>query len=128
VLLRLVSGGAPPTLTIGDMSLGPDGIQVTNEADYVPPAHGGGKCITGKDCFFFNGTCPAGACVCPPKRTGTFCQLEKTENVGTADLIERQKRQALQSAAQTVPAAKKAPENPGMRLITFIALLLDLAL
>lgn len=38
-------------------------------------AGGGGHCITGRDCFFHNGTCVEGSCVCPAAQRGAHCQV-----------------------------------------------------
>lgn len=53
---------------------------------------GGGKCITGRDCFNYNGTCTIkGECVCPQNYTGSYCQMFKTEKSGLATLAAQTK-------------------------------------
>jgi hypothetical protein len=68
-------GGPPPTMKLGNVVIGPDGSKTTNDPSYVPPAFGGGACITGRDCFFFNGTCNAGQCSCAGPYSGSYCQV-----------------------------------------------------
>lgn len=46
-----------------------------NANNPVNPPDGGGACITGRDCFNFNGTCVKGACSCRNSHTGTYCQV-----------------------------------------------------
>lgn len=55
--------------------MGPNGAILTNDVAYQPPPYGGGPCITGKDCYFFNGTCVGGKCSCSGPYTGTYCQV-----------------------------------------------------
>jgi hypothetical protein len=42
---------------------------------YTDPHHGGGSCISGRDCFNYNGTCVKGVCSCGKMYTGTYCQV-----------------------------------------------------
>ena len=39
---------------------------------------GGGSCLTSRDCFFHNGTCVNGACLCPESQRGAHCQVHLT--------------------------------------------------
>ncbi len=63
-------------------------MKTTDDADYKPPPHGGGKCITNKDCFMGmrylnfltiscvgNGTCGVNGCSCTGDYTGSYCQV-----------------------------------------------------
>jgi hypothetical protein len=75
IVYDMEEGGPPPTMKLGNVVIGPDGSKTTNDPSYVPPAFGGGACITGRDCFFFNGTCTAGQCGCIGAYTGSFCQV-----------------------------------------------------
>lgn len=68
-------GGPAPTLQVGNVIIGKGGAKSTTDIDYVPPPNGGGKCITGRDCFNYNGTCPGGECKCIAPFTGTYCQV-----------------------------------------------------
>eukprot|EP01034_Spumella_vulgaris_P021759 gene21759-27815_t len=70
-------GGPPPSMKIGNIVIGPGGAKTTSDPSYKPPPHGGGACITARDCFNFNGTCGQGTCVCSGSQTGTYCQLNR---------------------------------------------------
>ena len=41
---------------------------------------GGGSCLTSRDCFFHNGTCINGACLCPESQRGAHCQVHLTND------------------------------------------------
>jgi len=58
--------------------MGPGGVKSTSDPDYDPPPHGGGPCITGRDCYYHNGTCIEGQCRCSGPYTGTFCQVSES--------------------------------------------------
>jgi hypothetical protein len=80
----LDEGGPPPTMKLGNVIITNDGAKTTSDPDYSPPAHGGGACITGKDCFTYNGTCSKGQCECNGMYTGTFCQLNRPDFAAVA--------------------------------------------
>mmetsp|Transcript_21535 Transcript_21535/g.31287 ORF Transcript_21535/g.31287 Transcript_21535/m.31287 type:complete len:870 (+) Transcript_21535:112-2721(+) len=85
-------GGPEPLLTVGNIVIGQNGEMQTNADEYVPPPHGGGKCITSRDCYNFNGTCSfKGECVCGQNQTGSYCQLYKSERLGLSGIAEAQK-------------------------------------
>lgn len=97
-------------LAMGDLIVAPDGIRKASGEDYVPPPQGGGQCITARDCFFYNGTCPDGHCKCPENRTGSFCQLDRVDKVGVADIIERQKL----GGNRKIQRQEAPPPNPNL--------------
>jgi hypothetical protein len=75
IAFDMEEGGPPPLIPVGVGDLEIEN-PLSRKQEYVPPPHGGGKCISGKDCYNFNGTCPMGLCVCKSKEiTGTYCQL-----------------------------------------------------
>jgi hypothetical protein len=108
-------GGPAPMLTVGNIMISQSGELLTNAEDYVPPPNGGGKCITSKDCYNFNGTCSfQGECVCRNNQTGSFCQLFKSEKVGLSGLAEQQKlKNSINSGAFSLKKEKVAV-NPDL--------------
>ena len=109
-------GGPAPLLTVGNIMISQSGELLTDAEEYVPPPHGGGKCITSRDCFNFNGTCSfQGECVCGTNQTGSFCQLTKSERTGISGLVESQKlKSSMNSAAFSLKREKPAPANPDL--------------
>ena len=97
-------------LTVGDIMIGTDGSQQTGGEDYVPPPNGGGSCITARDCYYFNGTCHDGSCKCPQNKTGSYCQLEKSEKTGIADVIAKHKEASTKQPDVFKP--KEVKVNP----------------
>lgn len=75
VYFDMDEGGPAPTMKLGNIVIGNDGAKTTSDPNYQPPPHGGGPCITGKDCYYFNGTCAMGQCSCIGVHTGSFCQV-----------------------------------------------------
>jgi hypothetical protein len=75
IFFDLDEGGPAPTMKLGNIVIGNDGAKATSDPNYQPPPHGGGPCITGKDCYYFNGTCTMGQCACIGVHTGSFCQV-----------------------------------------------------
>ena len=66
-------------MKLGNIIINSDGVKSIKDSDYVPPPHGGGGCISGKDCYNYNGTCTVGYCNCTSPYTGTYCQLHRPE-------------------------------------------------
>ena len=85
----LEEGGPAPSIQIGNVVIGAGGAKTTSDKDYTPPPKGGGACITGRDCFDFNGTCVAGLCKCAGEWTGTYCQLHRPQTTGIAGLLKK---------------------------------------
>ena len=83
-------GGPPPIMT-GSNS---DPDVAFAPRDYVPPPHGGGRCISGRDCYNFNGTCAMGQCACKSKEmTGSYCQLYRPASITmTAEQLRKKVR------------------------------------
>lgn len=106
----LEEGGQAPMLTVGDIMIGTDGSKQTGGEEYVPPPNGGGQCITARDCYYFNGTCHDGSCECLQNRTGTYCQLEKAEKTGIADVIAKHKESS--TSKPDVFKVKEVKINP----------------
>lgn len=77
VVFDLEEGGPAPTMKLGNIVVGPDGAKTTNDPSYQPPPHGTGPCVTGRDCFNYNGSCVEGQCRCIGAHTGTFCQVKE---------------------------------------------------
>jgi hypothetical protein len=82
----------------GNIVLSPDGVKTTSDPSYQPPPHGKGPCVTGKDCFNYNGTCSGGKCACIGSYTGTYCQLYRPTD---AALSRQKERAALLKNAPT---------------------------
>ncbi len=80
-------GGPPPTLQLGNVVISSSGVHSTTSSDYTPPPHGGGKCITGRDCYNNNGTCSLGLCSCLQDHTGSYCQLYRPDRLSLSDMI-----------------------------------------
>jgi hypothetical protein len=74
----------------GNIVLSSDGAKTTSDPSYQPPPHGKGPCVTGKDCFNYNGTCSSGKCACIGSHTGTYCQLYRPTDAA----LSRQKERA----------------------------------
>ncbi len=68
-------GGSVPTVQVGNIVVTNEGAKTQADADVEAPPHGGGACITSRDCFNFNGTCLAGQCSCIGVYTGSYCQV-----------------------------------------------------
>ncbi len=84
-------GGPAPTMTIGNLVISGSGAKLTDDKDYIPIPEGGGKCITGRDCFNHNGTCITGQCVCDNARTGmtgTYCQLYRPDKTKIGEMMK----------------------------------------
>lgn len=77
VAIDLEEGGEYPSLKDNNFFITPEGLRLRSspEVNYVAPPHGTARCITGKDCYYHNGTCTAGTCNCKPQRTGSNCQV-----------------------------------------------------
>ena len=69
----------------GNIVIGAGGAKSTSDPSYVPPPHGGGACISHRDCFptfptskhnhHTGGLCKEGACDCLGDYTGSYCQV-----------------------------------------------------
>lgn len=94
VVFDLEEGGPAPTMNLGNIVVTPGGAKTTSDPSYQPPPHGTGACITGRDCYFFNGTCVSGQCSCLGAYTGTYCQLNRPEMAAAA--IMKKRAQTLQ--------------------------------
>ena len=75
ILYDMEEGGPAPDIQVGNVVIGGGSVKTVDDADYTPPPHGGGKCITGRDCFHHNGTCTPTGCACKGDYTGTYCQV-----------------------------------------------------
>mmetsp|Transcript_15054 Transcript_15054/g.25064 ORF Transcript_15054/g.25064 Transcript_15054/m.25064 type:complete len:379 (-) Transcript_15054:580-1716(-) len=80
-------GGPAPSMKVGNIVIGAAGAKTTSDPTYQPPPHGGGACLTGRDCFLHNGTCAAGGiCACTAPYTGSYCQLYRPDTSAAASL------------------------------------------
>ena len=68
-------GGPAPEIQVGNVIIGGGSVKTTDGDDYKPPPNGGGKCITGRDCYYGNGTCSSYGCQCIGDYTGSYCQV-----------------------------------------------------
>eukprot|EP01038_Epipyxis_sp_PR26KG_P009372 gene9372-12628_t len=91
IVYDMDEGGPPPTLKLGNIVMGAGGAKSTNDPNYKPPPHGGGACITGKDCNFFNGSCGISGCNCTIPYTGTYCQLYRPDFAGISIKMGKEK-------------------------------------
>lgn len=105
-------GGPAPSVQVGELVIGQGGVQSVKDEDYTPPPHGGGQCITARDCFYHNGTCPAGYCECQGDYTGSYCQLYRPGKKSISNLSKdmRQKTGSNQKA-KTGPAQDVIDRN-----------------
>lgn len=87
--------GGQTNLHTGNVVVTAAGVQSITDDSYVPPIIGSGKCITGKDCFAYNGTCVKGACVCNAGRLGSFCQMYKSNGTSVGDKVEEAFKQSM---------------------------------
>jgi hypothetical protein len=68
--------------------IGAGGAKTTTDPSYVPPPHGGGACISHRDCYplpgatsrvdaaqLTGGKCREGVCSCVGDYTGSYCQV-----------------------------------------------------
>ena len=121
-LWDMEEGGAAPTMHIGNIMISGKGAVLTEDRDYVPVPMGGGKCITGRDCFWNNGTCTGGHCHCEHSSTGmtgTYCQLFRPDKSKATEmaafrqtrlLAEKEKQKAANPTASV--AAWKSNTEP----------------
>ena len=76
---------------LGNIVIGSGGAKTTSDPSYAPPPHGGGVCISTRDCYPLptssattqstGGTCrDGGVCVCQGDYTGSYCQVIKVPN------------------------------------------------
>jgi hypothetical protein len=98
IVFDLEEGGPAPTVKLGNLVMGPGGVKSTTDPSYQPPPYGGGACITGKDCFYFNGTCAAGRCSCLGPYTGTFCQLNRPEHAAASIMLKKTQQKLEQQS------------------------------
>lgn len=90
----LEEGGKAPTLQVGNIVLSKSGAKNTGDSDYKPPPHGGGVCITSRDCYFGKGSCVAGSCQCEEPLTGSYCQLYRPDRSALSPLAKRDQEAA----------------------------------
>jgi hypothetical protein len=107
----LEEGGPAPMISVGNVMIGKNGEVNSHAEEYVPPPVGGGRCISARDCYSFNGTCsPTGECQCRQNRTGSYCQLVVSQATGVAGMISQQKNKMSGSSQEGL--RKQPPENP----------------
>jgi len=93
--------GGQTNLHTGDIVVTASGPQAITDASYVPPVTGTGKCITGKDCFAYNGTCVKGACVCNAGRIGSYCQIRKANGTSVGGKVEEAFQNSMRRLSNT---------------------------
>ena len=65
----------------GNIVIGSGGAKTTSDPSYSPPPHGGGQCISRRDCYpvpgqgATGGLCTEGVCACTGDYTGSHCQV-----------------------------------------------------
>ena len=79
---------------MGNIVLSKSGTKNTGDADYEPPPHGGGSCITTRDCYYGKGACVAGKCRCEEPLTGSYCQLYRPDRSSLSPLAKREQEAA----------------------------------
>lgn len=107
IVFDLEEGGPAPTMNLGSIVIGAGGAKTTSDPSYQPPPHGGGACITGKDCYFFNGTCVNSQCSCLGPFSGTYCQLNRPDMAAAALMKKRQANIAGKQQQQKDQTAQK---------------------
>ena len=90
VVYDLEEGGPPPSLQVGNIVVSSSGTVNTDDKDYVPPPHGGGNCITERDCYYGKGACVGGKCECDAPLTGSYCQLYRPDRSSLSPVVKRQ--------------------------------------
>jgi hypothetical protein len=116
-------GGPAPMISVGNVMIGKNGEINANADEYVPPPVGGGKCISSRDCYHFNGTCSqSGECLCRQNRTGSYCQLVLTQATGIAGMISEQKVKGMrrQTTGAATPAVESKLPKPPPEVDTFV--------
>ena len=112
----LEEGGPAPDIQVGNVVIGGGSVKTVDAEDYKPPPHGGGRCITDRDCFMGNGTCAMGLCACVGDYTGSYCQLYRPETGSIAKMAKKAKSGAAGAAAAAATASvqKPPPVNPNL--------------
>lgn len=80
IVFDLDEGGPEPVLNLGNIVVSSSGASTKSDPGYQPPPHGTGACITGRDCYNFNGTCINGQCSCLGPYTGSYCQVKSLKH------------------------------------------------
>lgn len=75
IVFDMEEGGPAPEIQVGNVIIGGGSVKTTDGDDYKPPPHGGGNCITARDCYYGNGTCSSYGCQCIGDYTGSYCQV-----------------------------------------------------
>ena len=91
----MTEGGELPSLAAGNVVITAEGAFNKDGKPFGNPQNGGGKCISGRDCFNYNGTCTKGLCVCKSLRTGTYCQLFQADVTEISKLVREAQRKAF---------------------------------
>jgi hypothetical protein len=88
IVFDLEEGGPAPSMQLGNLVITRSGAKSTSDGDYIPPPDGGGKCITSRDCYNFNGTCVYGECKCNEIQTGSYCQLYRPQSSSITNMVQ----------------------------------------
>ncbi len=98
-------GGPAPTMQVGNVVISGSGALLADDKAYVPPPAGGGLCITGRDCFWHNGTCVGGHCQCNSSATGmtgSYCQLYRPDKSKVSEMLAFRQQRKLELEKQRV--------------------------
>lgn len=110
IVYDMEEGGPEPELTVGNLIIGKGGVQIMDSSDFVPVPIGGGPCITGRDCFNYNGTCAGSkGCKCLPDMQGSYCQLYRPSGIGGIQ-SKAKKREFKYDPSRDAFNTKKGPE------------------
>lgn len=88
IVFDMDEGGPVPTMQVGNIIVTNDGAKAVSDPELESPPHGGGACITARDCFQFNGTCTMGQCSCIGVYTGSYCQVRESTQFPKHDLTD----------------------------------------
>ncbi len=112
IVFDLEEGGPAPDIQVGNVVIGGGSVKTVDDQDYKPPPHGGGRCITTRDCYLGNGTCASGLCACNGDYTGSYCQLYRPET-GSISKMAKKAKHATQPG-KPEPKPKPAAPDPNL--------------
>ena len=114
IVFDFEEGGPAPSVQVGELVIGEGGVQSIKDEDYEPPQHGGGQCLTARDCYHSNGTCPAGFCECLGDYTGSYCQLYRPGKKSISSISKDMRQKAGVQKKATSPAQDIIDRNKGV--------------
>jgi len=111
-LWDLEEGGPPPKFQLGNVVISGSGALLSDDKNYTPPPSGGGGCITGRDCYWHNGTCVGGQCACDSSATGmtgSYCQLYRPDKNKVGEMMAYRAKRRRELEQQKLPKIQSGP-------------------